>query len=78
MTHATIATEQWICRRLRRDIFAGVTTPDERRERIRTEILTREMQLAIAGKVGKTPLTWAELFQRTYGMPLEAADSRAA
>lgn len=80
MIPATVATETWICRRLQApDLFAGVTTPDERRERVRAEILGRDLQHAIAGRrTGQSPETWAELFQRIYGLPLTAAGERAA
>lgn len=69
----TIATETWIARRLRRpDLFAGVTTPDDRRERVRAAILEGRMAEAIAGKrTGQSAETWRELFGRIYGQALE-------
>jgi hypothetical protein len=68
----TIATETWIARRLQRpDLFAGVTTPDERRERIRQVIVDGRMAMAIAGKrAGQSAETWSDLFQRVYEQPL--------
>jgi hypothetical protein len=68
----TIATETWIARRLQRpDLFAGVTTPDERRERIRQVIVDGRMAMAIAGKrAGQPAETWREVFERVYGVPL--------
>jgi hypothetical protein len=70
----TIATEVWISRRLRRpDLFAGVTDPDARRERVRRVILDGEMAEAVAGKRKDAACeTWAELFERVYGEPLVA------
>lgn len=69
----TIATESWIARRLRRpDLFAGLTTPDERRERVRAAILDGRMAEAIAGKrAGQPAETWRELFARVYGQAVE-------
>ena len=68
----TIAVESWIARRLRRaDLFAGVTTPDERRERVRRAILDGRLEMAVAGKrAGQACETWREVFERVYGEPL--------
>lgn len=73
----TIATETWIARRLRRpDLFAGVTTPDERRERVRAAILDGRMSEGIAGRrQGHECETWRQLFERIYSQPLEARDA---
>lgn len=70
----TIATETWISRRLQRpDLFAGVTSPSDRRERVRAAILEGRMAEAIAGKrQGHPAETWRELFVRVYGESLEA------
>lgn len=75
----TIATEVWIARRLNRpDLFAGVTAPDERRERVRQAILDGRMTEAIAGKrKGEACETWRELFTRVYAEPLERAEVAA-
>jgi hypothetical protein len=69
-----MATEVWISRRLQRpDLFAGVTTPDERRERVRQAILDGRMAMAIAGKrAGQSAETWREVFERVYGVALAA------
>lgn len=75
----TIAVESWIARRLGRpDLFAGVTTADERRERVRQAILDARATHAIAGKrkVGGC-LTWADLFAEQYGQPLERGEVAA-
>lgn len=75
----TIATEAWIARRLRRfDLFAGVTTADERRERVRAAILEGRMADAIAGKrSGAECETWSALFLRVYQQPLERGKEAA-
>ena len=78
MNGPAVKVESWICDRLRKDLFAGLTTPDERRERLRQEILGRDMADAIAGKrKGESAETWAELFERLHGMPLHAAERAA-
>jgi hypothetical protein len=73
----TIATETWIARRLQRpDLFAGVTTPDERRERVRQAIVDGRMAMAVAGKrAGQSAETWREVFERVYGQPLAAKEA---
>lgn len=73
MTTPTAQIETWIIRRLGEpDLFAGVTTADERRERVRELIERRELHLAIAGRnpSGK-PETWQALYERVYGRPIE-------
>lgn len=78
MNIPAVAVEDWICRRLRLDLFAGTTTPDERRERLRREILERDLAEAIAGKrKGHPAETWRDIFERVYGQPLEAAERAA-
>jgi hypothetical protein len=73
----TIATEAWIARRLQRpDLLAGVTTPDERRERVRQAIVDGRMAMAVAGKrAGQPAETWREVFERVYGQPLAAKEA---
>lgn len=67
----TVQVESWICDRLRKDLFCGLTTAEERRERLRAEILERDMAEAVAGRrKGQTCESWAELFERIYGEPL--------
>lgn len=54
----------------------GITTREERRERIRRAIVGEGRQFAIAGKrPGKPAETWEQLFQRVYGQPLDAQPS---
>lgn len=75
----TIATETWIARRLRRpDLFAGVTTADDRRERVRAAILEGRMSEGIAGRrQGHECETWRQLFQRIYSQPLDGGEEAA-
>jgi hypothetical protein len=67
-----VFVESWIVDRLKvRDLFAGVTTPAQRRERVRQLILARDLELAIAGRVGQAKTeTWGALFERVYQQPL--------
>lgn len=69
-----IDVEVWISRRLlRSDLFAGVTTPEERRERVRRAIVDGELEEAIAGKRKDASCeTWSQLFERVYGQPVSA------
>ncbi len=69
MKGPTVVVEEWIKDRLREPtLFDGVTTADERRERVRELIQRRELHLAVAGKRnGEQCETWADLFQRVYG-----------
>lgn len=55
-----------------RTVFAGITDPNERRERIRYAILEGKLDCAILGKNPKGRVeTYAEAFERFYGEPLE-------
>lgn len=67
--------EYWIAKRLGQpDLIAGVTTADDRRERIRRAILDSQHEEAIAGKRKDAACeTWGELFARLYGEPLRKA-----
>lgn len=71
-TAPRVSIEHWIARRLGRpDLLAGVTTPEERRERVRGVILERQMAEAIAGKREGQPCeTWRDLYLRLYGEAL--------
>lgn len=52
-------------------LFAGVTTPTERRERVRRVIVNRGLEHAIAGKrQGASCETWGDLYLRIYGCEL--------
>ena len=68
----TTVVEAWIARRLDRpDLFAGVTTAEDRRERVRRAILDGGKSEAVAGRrPGYGCETWRETFERVYGQPL--------
>lgn len=68
--------EQWFVKRLhdhRRKIDAGITDPDERRERIRYQIIEGKLDCTIIGRhpTTKKSETYAQAFERFYGEPLE-------
>lgn len=69
----TTQVEAWIVQRLAAPLlFEGVTTADDRRERVRRVIHHRGLELAIAGRRdGGKCETWQELFERIYGEPLD-------
>ena len=74
MKDMQLVIETWMARRLQMPLSwaAGVTTADERRERIRAEILKQERSFAIAGKrPGQPAETWKALFERVYQQPLQ-------
>lgn len=72
MNGPTIRVEAWIRDRLDAPaLFGGLTTPEERRERVRDLILGRGLEFAIAGRrEGGKCETWSDLFARIYGEPL--------
>jgi hypothetical protein len=67
--------ESYFVRRLKdhgRTVFAGVSDPGIRRERIRAAILEGGLDVAIIGRrPDQKPETYAAAFQRFYGEPLE-------
>ena len=65
------STEQWIIRRLGVPcLLDGVTTIDDRRERVRNLLLDRHLEPAIH-ETTKTPaVTWGEVFIQAYGREL--------
>lgn len=48
------------------DIYAGVTSTDSRRERLRAAVLELDPAIAWRGPTGK-PETYGEAFARVYG-----------
>lgn len=63
--------EAWICMRLNlRDLFAGVTTTETRRDRLKVVLLERGLTESIAGSRDRKPITWRALFQQLYNEPL--------
>lgn len=63
--------EAWICTRLKlRDLFAGITNTDTRRDRLKVVLLQRELIDSIAGRFEGKAITWRALFERLYRTPL--------
>lgn len=63
--------EAWICKRLAlRDLFAGITSTELRRDRLKVVLEQRELSDAIAGKFEGRALTWRALFERLYHVPM--------
>ena len=63
--------EAWICERLKlRDLFAGVTSTEIRRDRLKVVLLERGLTESIAGARGGKPVTWRALFEQLYGEQL--------
>lgn len=59
--------EAWICARLNlRDLFAGMTSRETRRDRLKVVLLERGLIEAIAGRLENKPITWRQLFQKLY------------
>lgn len=66
-----ISVEVWLAKRLGdRALFDGITTDDERRERIRQRILDSGIADEIAGNRGGRPETFRSLFRRLYEVEL--------
>jgi hypothetical protein len=60
--------EAWICERLNlRDLFAGVTSREIRRDRLKVVLLQRGLTESIAGRMEGKPVTWRQLFTKLYG-----------
>ena len=70
------SAEAFFVRRLKehgRQVFAGVTDPATRRERIRKAILDAKLDQTIIGRSpGGKAETYAAAFARYYGTPLHA------
>lgn len=77
MTLADLIAEQWLASRLRmpKSWDAGVTTAEQRRERIRAAILEKNLQDERAGWRNGYPETWAQLFQRVFRQPLQPMEN---
>jgi len=64
--------EAWICERLKlRDLFAGTTTREIRRDRLKVILLERGLTESIAGKFGGKPVTWRALFTLYTGESID-------
>jgi hypothetical protein len=63
--------EQWICERLKlRDLFAGDTTTEIRRDRLRVTLLERGLTESIAGSRGGKTVKWRAIHKQLYGEDL--------
>lgn len=68
-----LVVEAWMARKLGLSLGwdGGITTSEDRRERIRAAILQQQRQGSIAGRqTGQPCETWAQLFQRVYGQSI--------
>jgi hypothetical protein len=68
-----LVIEIWMARKLGMPLGwdGGITTSEDRRERIRAEILKQQRQGSIAGRQAGQPCeTWAQLFLRVYGQSI--------
>jgi hypothetical protein len=72
-----VIVELWLARRLGLPLSwaAGVTTRDQRRDKIRAAILDRNLADAVAGNAKGKPETWAQLFQRVYRQPINPMET---
>lgn len=73
MTDADVWFANRFGRRGFAEVFAGVTTPEERRDRIRALIVRERRGAEIVGNRKGRPVTYAEAFEKFYGMPLGGA-----
>jgi hypothetical protein len=72
-----VIVELWLARRLGLPLSwaAGVTTRDQRRDKIRAAILDRNLADAVVGNAKGKPETWAQLFQRVYRQPINPMET---
>lgn len=78
MKLADAMNEVWMSQQLGLPLHwdAGVTTAEQRREKIRTAILEQHRALTIAGKrEGKPCETWKALFERSYRTSLNKPET---
>ena len=68
---AALTAELWLARRLPCPaLFDGITTTEERRERVRRELLDRGIADQVVGRRSGQPETWSSLFRRLYRQEL--------
>lgn len=78
-TGRQLAAELWLAKRLGSlgaEVHEGVTTTEERRERIRQLILRERLEKRDAGRKRGRSETFGDLFARLYGEPLITAAMR--
>lgn len=77
----TLSNEQWLLRRLMDHgvprLDAGVTTAEERRERVRQAIIEHNLVAVIAGHRDGKPILYPQAFQALYGESLERKEVAA-
>lgn len=73
MTDADVWFANRFGRRGFAEVFAGVTTPEERRDRIRALIVREGLGPVIAGSSQGRPVTYSEAFERAFKEPLGGA-----
>ena len=60
--------EAWICKKLGlRDLFAGTTTTDTRRDRLKVVLTERGLADSHAGSFDGKRISWRQIFTRLYG-----------
>ncbi len=72
-TLVNLPAELWLANRLKQhgpDVFQGLTTREDRMQRIRSAITSNQLSSVVVGKKDGKPETYAECFQRLYGEPL--------
>jgi hypothetical protein len=63
--------EAWLCERLNLpNLFAGVTSTETRRDRLKVVLLERGLTESIAGRHEGKPITWRALFAKLYNTEL--------
>lgn len=73
--------ELWLGARLERhgvSVFAGDTTVEQRRDRVRAAILEHGLETVIAGSRDRKPETYAQVFERLYGEPLTGTKRKSS
>ena len=70
-TGPTVSEEAWMLRRLAVPaLFAGSTTLEDRRSRLRAHLIAHGLGDACAGTRDGREESWSELFSRAYNEPL--------
>jgi hypothetical protein len=66
-----IVNEAWICKRLGLpELFAGVTSTEIRRDRLKVVLIERELTESVAGRADGKPVKWRDLFKQLYHVDL--------
>jgi len=66
-----IELERWVCERLHlQDLFAGVTSTETRRDRLKVVLLERGLTEAVAGSREGKSVKWGALYRQLYNCEL--------